>query len=453
MKKYFILFCLLLFFILLVSSNLTTLESLSIVLFAFAFLELLQDLGKRIVIMDFAVQAALFTCLIMPVIFYHVYTPENHLARLWMKYMPISSDEYLSYAVPAVIAMAVGLRLPLRNLRIDKSPAIYMQNVKAYLLNKPHLGLILIAVGLISGLLNFLAPASLKQVFFLTEHLTYVGVFYVIYSPYKQKKYIVLGVIALMIGQTIIAGMFGEFVYLLICSLTLILLGKKINFRTKMGYALLGIFLIVMLQSIKMDYRQRSWAEGEGADPVYFAQLIGDRLTDASVLLDPDNLFFTSVRMNQGWLVAVTMKRVPERFPFGNGETIAQSVAATIVPRFLWPDKPDAGGKANLKRYWGYNIVGYSMNIGPLGEGYANFDKFGGVIYMFFYGLFFNFMISSVLKFSEKRPTIILWLPFLFFYSISVETDLLTTMGALVKGIFFTWIVFKVFRIAFRIDL
>ncbi len=453
MKKYFILFCLLVFFLLWLAGNLSILESISVVLFVYAFLELIYDLGKRVIILDFAVQAAIFTCLVMPVIFYHVYSRENYLARLWIKYMPISSDEYFTFALPAVVAMAIGIRIPLKKLKFDNEPGMYMQKARNYLVNNPNLGLYLIAIGLVSGLLDFLAAESLKQVFFFMAHLTYVGVFYVIYSPYKHKNWIVFGVVVVMIGQTVIEGMFGEFIYLLACSLTLMLLGKKISFRTKVGYACLGIFLIILLQSVKWDYRKRNWIEGEGADPVYFAQLIGSKITDVNSLLDADNLFFTSVRMNQGWLVAVTMKRVPERFSFSYGESIAQSIAATIVPRFLWPDKPDVGGKANLKRFWGFNLAGYSMNLGPLGEGYANFDKLGGIIYMFFYGLFFNFMMTSIIKFSEKRPTIILWLPFLFFYSISVETDLLTTMGALVKGLIFTWIIYKVFFIGFRLSL
>ena len=157
--------------------------------------------------------------------------------------------------------------------------------------------------------------------------------------------------------------------------------------------------------------------------------------------------------MNQGWLVALTMKKVPAKRPFANGETIITSVEAAILPRFLWEDKPKAGGKNNLLRFWGYSIYGVSMNIGPLGEAYGNFDVFGGIIFMFFYGLFFNYMFQRVLKFSEKKPTIILWLPFLFFYSIQMETDLLTTMGALVKGLIFTWGTFKFFKIVLRTDL
>jgi hypothetical protein len=170
-------------------------------------------------------------------------------------------------------------------------------------------------------------------------------------------------------------------------------------------------------------------------------------------LFDANKLFFVSLRMNQGWLVATTMQRVPTYFDFAYGETIWQSVAAAIVPRFLWPDKPETGGKANLKRFWGFDLRGFSMNIGPLGEGYANFDVTGGIFYMFFYALFFNFMLTLVVRLTEKRPTIILWIPFLFFYAIVVETDLLTTMGSLIKGIIFTWIIFRAYRIAFRIDL
>jgi hypothetical protein len=130
-----------------------------------------------------------------------------------------------------------------------------------------------------------------------------------------------------------------------------------------------------------------------------------------------------------------------------------EAMAASIVPRFLWPDKPEAGGKANLKRFWGFNLVGFSTNIGTLGEAYANFDRIGGIVYLFFYGLIFNLGLSLILKRSERRPTLILWLPFLFFTAIAVETDLLTTMGALVKSAIFAWIVFAFFNRALGMKL
>jgi hypothetical protein len=452
-KLAFALISLCLFLYLWSETELDIWQSLSIGLMLYFLLEFIDNLGNKIVIMDLAILLGVFTCLVMPIPFYHTFTKEMYLARLWAKYMPIPSYTYYSYVLPAILMMAIGLRFPFKKLRVNPNPEIYLQNVKAYLKDKPNLGLTLIAVGVISGLLDFLSPTNLKQVFYLAEHLTYVGVFYVIYSPSPYKRLIVPSVVALMVTQSLITGMFGEFVYMLACSLTLILLGTRVSFKAKLGYATLGLFLIVLLQSVKMDYRNRSWTQGAGADPGYFAYLVADRLTNYDNLVTTNNLFFTSVRMNQGWLIALTMKRVPAHLPFAYGETIVTSVEAAILPRFIWEDKPNAGGKHNLLRFWGYTIYGVSMNIGPLGEAYGNFDVTGGIIFMFFYGLFFNYMFSKILKYSEKRATIVLWLPFLFFYSVQMETDLLTTMGALVKGLIFTWFVFKFYHIAFRIDL
>jgi hypothetical protein len=411
-----------------------------------------MNLGNKIVILDLTVLMAMMTCLIMPVVFYHVYTKDNPLARLWIKYMPIASDDYFSFAVPGVLAMTLGIKLRLGNMKINSNPTVYLENVKKYLEVHPNLGFILIGIGLGSGFLSFLAPESLREVFFLMAHLTFVGAFYVIYSPSKRKRLIVPGVILLMISQSIITGMFGEFIFILACSLILLLLGRKITFQRKLAFALVGIFLIVLIQSIKKDYRKRSWGE-TGADPAYFAELISDRIASPSTMLDPEGLFVTSVRMNQGWLVATTMKMVPEKHPYGNGEPLIEAVAASVVPRFVWPDKPEAGGKANLKRFWGFNLVGWSTNIGTLGEAYANFGRTGGIFYMFFYGLFFNLALSVLLKRSERRPTLVLWIPYLFFAAIPVETDLLSTMGALVKGLIFCWIVFKFFHYALHKEL
>ena len=452
MKIFIFLFSVVCFF-LISNSTLSTWESLSIALTIFFFLEFLQDLGKKIVILYLPGLMALLTWLVMPVIFYHVYTKADWQAHLWAKYMPVSSDRYFGFVVPGALLFILGLRIPLGRSDINRNPQKYMDNVREYLKDKPKLGLILIGIGLASGVFDFLSPASLKQVFYLLEHLTYVGVFYVFYSPNKFKGYVSAGVIALTIAQALANGMFGELIFISSLSFILVMLGKKVSFRRKFAISIVGLFLVILTQSVKSQYRVRSWKEGTGSDPLYFAELLGDKITDPSSMLDKDKLFFIAVRLNQGWLVAVTMDRVPRLFPYANGETIGESVAASFVPRFLWPDKPEAGGKANLKRFWGFEIRNFSMNIGPIGEAYANFGEQGGIIYMFFYGLFFNFMLAMTLRLAEKTPTLILWLPFLFMYTITVESDLLMTMNSVMKATLFTWIVFKVFKSGFHIQL
>jgi len=257
--------------------------------------------------------------------------------------------------------------------------------------------------------------------------------------------------LVLMVAQIIVTAMFGEFIFMLSLSVILMMLGMKVSMRSKILVVATGVFLVMIIQSVKKDYRIKAW-KGGGADAGYFAELVVDRVSNPTKILDPAAMFFVAVRMNQGWLVAVTMDRVPARHPFANGETIWQSVAATLVPRFLWPDKPQAGGAANLRRFWGYSLRGYSMNIGPIGEAYGNFGRWG-ILYMFFYGLFFNFILSRVLKFSQKYPTLILWLPFLFMYAVGIETDLLMTMNSLIKAVFFTWLMYRGFKYFFNIDL
>lgn len=453
MRKAFLIFTAFLFAAIYFTTSLSAWENIAICLLAFFLLDFLNNLGNKVAILDLTIIMGCVTCLIVPIIFYHVYTKENYLARIWGKYMPISSDDYFSFTVPGILALVLGLRLPLGNLKFNKNPGLYLENVKAYLGRTPKLGLTLIAIGFISGLLDFTAPASLQEFFFLLAHLVFVGVFYVIYSPSKNKRLIVPGVILLMLAESVMTGMFGELIFILACALVIILLGKAVPFYKKLLFAVAGIFMILVLQSIKGEYRKRAWMEGSGADPLYFVELIGDKVTSPTTMFDQKGMFVTAVRMNQGLLVATTMKKVPANYPFGNGEPLLQAVAASVVPRFVWPDKPEAGGKANLKRFWGFDLVGFSTNIGTLGEAYANFDRTGGWVYLFFYGLFFNLILSTLLKIAARRPTLVLWIPFLFFEAINVETDLLTTMGVLVKGVIFIYIVFQVFHYIFRMDL
>jgi hypothetical protein len=446
MRFLFIIVSAILFGSLQLQGDLSTYEGLSICCFLFFFLSFLYDLGKKVVILDLTILMACLTCLLMPVIFYHVYTKDNALARIWIKYMSISSDDYFSFALPGTLALALGIKFPLIKLKYDHTPGAYLANVRAYLTRHPNLGLYLVGIGLGAGMLAFLTPTGLHEVFFLMAHLIFVGVFYVIYSPNKRKRYIVPGVILLMFVESAATGMFGELVFILACSMILVMMGKVISFPRKLLFAVSGIFVIILIQSVKGEYRTKAWHGEGGSDPLYLAELFGDRITDPSTIFDRKISFVMAVRFNQGWLVAETMRLVPSKFTFGNGEPLLEAVEASVIPRFIWPDKPEAGGKANLKRFWGFNLVGFSTNIGTLGEAYANFDRIGGIIYLFFYGLFFNLGLSLILRRAEKWPTLILWVPFLFFTAISVETDLLSTMGALVKSAIFTYVVFAFFN-------
>jgi hypothetical protein len=283
-------------------------------------------------------------------------------------------------------------------------------------------------------------------------HLGHVGVFYIFFSGHRHRIKILIGMLVLLLAQSLASGMFGELVYLMAIFYILIALySKKQSLIKKVTVCLIGLSVIALIQSVKPAYRKVAWTTG--GDASLFLDLAAEAVSNPSNILQKDILFSQAVRLNQGWLIAVTMDRVPRKYDYAYGETIWMSVAASFIPRFVWPDKPEAGGKYNLKRFWGYNLVGYSMNIGPIGEAYANFGKKGGIIFMFFYGLFFNLILTGLLKWSEKRPSVLCWIPFLFFYAVVVETDILTSVGSIVTSLMFMVVFIRLFKAATKISL
>jgi hypothetical protein len=131
---------------------------------------------------------------------------------------------------------------------------------------------------------------------------------------------------------------------------------------------------------------------------------------------------------------------------YDNGENLIVIVASTFVPRFLWPDKPMAGGAANMKYYAGYTIKGYTVNVGPLGEAYGSFGVTGGIIYMMCLGAFIRLAYRSVFKISSRIPLLVFWLPVLFYQvSYSGENDTLQILNSLVKSAVFIFILYKAF--------
>jgi hypothetical protein len=429
-------------------------ESISIGLLVYCFLDFLDNLGKRVVVLDIAIILAIFTWLVMPVIFYQFYTKADHLARIFGRYMPIPADDYFSFALPGTVMMIFGFKVRLTKLQINTNPQAYRQKLDAFFKGKANIGFVLIGISFASSILYRVLPASLSRIAYLMGHLSYVGVFYIFFSDHKHKNKILLGVLGVLMLNSISTGLFGELVFLLALFYILVALYlKRVSFFTKLSVCILGLIFVFLIQNIKKGYRERIWHGEKEASAAYFGELMTESILHPSTMFEKDKLFGTAVRMNQGWLIAYTMYKVPAKFDYAYGETIGISVLAAFIPRVIWPDKPEAGGRYNLMRFWGYYLVGFSENIGPIGEAYANFGKIGGVIFMFFYGLFFNGILTYLLKRSERQPTILCWIPFLFFYAVVVETDILTTVGSIVTSLIFMVIFIRLVRYAFHIKL
>lgn len=420
-------------------------------LLIYFFLDFIYSLGRSLRILDIPILFSIFQLLIMPGIVYYQFNDDPYVKALQYN-MTQPKEVYYDFMVPAVLAFIAGLKLPLtmqyRNYYSAASFKRITDNIRQSLSGKENTGLLLIGIGFVFGAGARFLPSGLDYFGFLFGKLIYVGILYAYFSdakPGKKRIYLIGGIILILL-QSLSSGLFGEMIYFTVMSTMVILLGQKQQFARNLVLCLLGSFLIVVLQTVKGEYRRVTWND-PGADKVNaFTDIALDRIVHFENNFTTEGMFPIVVRFNQGMLVDKTMDYVPRATPYQEGRTILLSLAASFVPRYLWPDKPIAGGHENMLLFTGYDIEGYSMNVGPYGEAWGNFGKDGGIAYLFFYGLFFNIVFFTILKKAQKHPTLLLWVPYLFINSIQVETDTLMTVNTIIKGALFMWGFFFVFK-------
>lgn len=443
-------------FLFIVSTNfIIWYEALALALTLYFLLDLFNAIGKKIPFLEVITLLACVTWIAMPVVFYEIFNEYNDLSALWVTFMPTPAHEYFSFALPATLLFALGLSMPLMN-GIWKT-TYYKIRLKNYLSDKSYIGAYLIFIGIVASLLARITPEIIRNIVQNFALLTYVGMFYIIYSPFKHKLRAVLICISLTIAHSIASGMYGQLVFMSIISSMILLAGKEIKWGSKLIVMASGLFLIFLIQSIKFEYRESTW-EGfnRKADPALFGKLIWSRITNPIEIFRPERVFNLAVRANQGKIIARAMDYVPKFEPFACGQTIMDAVAASFIPRFLWPSKPKSGGATMVCKYLGdcdSALRGISYNVGPIGEAYINFGKVGGSIFMFFYGLLFNFLFKQALLISRYIPSLILWFPLIFLSFFTMENDILSFLNSFVKSAFFAFIIFKIAKTFFKIKL
>lgn len=454
MKVVSIIISILTYLLVTLQTNLSEYESLSIGLFVYAILSFLEDLGKKLIVLDIITLSAIFSCLIMPIAGYHFFNRENALAALWKRFMWVPSEQYYDFMFPSTIALMLGLKLPLFFKKtIYKDHIDYMRGVYEYVGKMKWEGLILVVIGILASLFLGFVPSALGHVFFLMSYLLFIGVFYCLYSDFPMKKLVLWAAFVVLITRSVVQGMFGELIFMAVMAMILLALGKRISFLTKLSSFVFGIILILIIQVVKPEYRSKVWegSENKGNEISVFLDLVVEKFDQPSILFKNEAVWFNFYsRFNQGLYIGLVQRSVPARFPYADGETINESIAGAIVPRLLWPDKQTSGGAYNFKRFLGLNLRGYSVGLSPYGEAWGNYGRTGGIIFMFVFGLMFNFVFSWILKIAVTTPSLILWLPLMFFYAVKIESDVFSMVNSLFKACMFTFIMYKVYPLLFR---
>jgi hypothetical protein len=411
-------------------------------------LMVLDKLGKGIVLRELLGLHACVILLLMPLLGYLVYNHNNRLSALWLRYMPIPENVYFSFALPAVTGFVFAVCWPVSNppaADVGSPLRTVIDNGKEKLSKMPHTGLWLLIIGVsVFAVADFL-PASLQFAFLLFYFSAFAGLLYVFFTPKLQYRTGLLVLFGLFIVlHALRSGMFTIVAYMGLTLFSFFFLGNKSPMYKKLiGFAV-GVFILLAIQSVKQTYRKYTWGGNyEGNKAALFWNLIQQNIA-TSGLLSEDAFFPMYYRANEGFNVAMVMRRIPALQPYDNGENLSKTFASAFVPRLLWPDKPESGGKFNMKFYTGYEIEGFSTNVSPLGEAYGSFGSLGGIIYLILLGAFVRWAYRRVFIIANNTPLMIFWIPVLFYQVVySMEGDTLQIMNSLTKSAFFIWVLTK----------
>ncbi|MBZ5858004.1 hypothetical protein [Flavihumibacter profundi] len=422
----------------------------------YLFFLILERLGKKIILLESVAFLYTLTCLLIPVFGYKYFTYTNILARIWVKYMPVSSDRYFEFAVPAICLFSSVLLLPISSSLggIDEGLFTLRQvhKIKEIIKGKERYGAFIVLYGILFYFVSDYLPSTLQFFALLLFFSSFAGILYVYFSPaFRSKTLISIFFVFFILNTTLNSGMFTIIIYMGLTLLSFFLLGRKISIWKKFIFFLIAVVLFSGIQKTKVAYRNYIWNKGyEGNKFMLFANLFVESFTEGGKIAEPDTYFPLYVRANQGFNIALVMRRIPTYKEHDRGEYLFKTIASSVVPRFLWPDKPEAGGKINMEYYTGSIILGYSTNVGPLGEAYGSFGVYGGVIFMAALGFFIRWFYLTIFKISKKYPLLICWLPVLFFQTVySGETDTLQIMNSLIKTSLFIWLLYKSFPTIF----
>jgi hypothetical protein len=354
--------------------------------------------------------------------------------------MAVSTNEYFSFAVPGTAAFCLGLfilKYPLNQRRIlapVKKDDFFM------------IGIGLNGCALVGDVAGRIGPESLAFAFFLLSQLRYVGVLYLWFSERMGSRWLAgLCTLPLFLSSAE-SAMFHDM--LIWCGL-LFSFWFASRRRTVVLKSLIvagSLLLAFTIQGVKRSYRDKVWNEQEAS---LREEVIGF-WTNFTELDREDIMENAMTRINQGWIVSRVLFHVPGAEPYAEGETIKNAVIAAAVPRFIYKDKSQAGGRDNFMRFTGLPINEQtSMNISLLGEGYANFGKYGGCVFLFVAGLGIASAFGLCVRFCRRHPLFIFWIPLIFYQSIKAETDTTEILNQIVKGGFLAFACYRAVEYVF----
>lgn len=357
--------------------------------------------------------------------------------------MQIPESSYFAYAIPAVILFIIGLHITAGNF---KGEVLDEKRISLFADKNTSIAYIFIIVGFLASVVSIFFSSDLAFVFYLLGGFKFVGLFLIIMGTKQLKIASLILVVGSIIVSSLSAGLFQDLLTWILFVGSILAIKYKFGFNMKLLACVGFILLAVVLQQLKSGYRAAT-KKGEDADletltETYQAKNNGDFSIFSFASLAPN-----VVRINQGFIITNIIKTVPDRQPYSQGEEMTQILEAAVLPRILAPGKLQAGDRVIFEKYSGIHLrAGTSMGLSSLGDAYLNWGIEGGCFFMFMLGLCYSSVLNYFDKRSMRQPSILLFLPLIFYYPIRPDCELQTILGHLVKSTFLVIVLVYYFR-------
>lgn len=342
-------------------------------------------------------------------------------------HMYVDENTYMSYVVPAYLLFIFSLFFVLRK---TNTLSTNIDNLNKY----SNIGIFLFIFGFIADYATDLVPESLRFVIYLLANLKYVGVLILYFSDLSWHRYLFYVLLLYLFYISLQSGFFHEFILWSAFFYMFWAYKNKTSVRFNIIIIVTGFIFSTAIQAVKADYRSFLNEGGNTNYASLFIDILNRRIS-GGLIEDEDQQGELNVRLNQGWIISAIMEHTPEIQEFGSGETIMDALYASVLPRFLNPNKKKAGGRENFEKYTGIPLASQtSMGMSLVGEGYANYGRLGGIVFMGFWGLFIGLIWVWLQKIIVNNKLVLFFLPLLFLQVVKAETELVVVLNHLVKS-------------------
>lgn len=164
--------------------------------------------------------------------------------------------------------------------------------------------------------------------------------------------------------------------------------------KFEISIILIGVAIFVLLQPVKLEYRNNVWFGGFGnLTTVEKVEKFGEIFTNYWFFSEKEKKVVESTYSRTSLLLQTShvIDWTPDIVPYKYGDTL-YFMAVTWVPRFIWPNKPTAQ-QANIDYALDYGVstkwgIERTMfGVGHLGDAYMNYGPIGIPIVFFVLGI------------------------------------------------------------------